>query len=67
LQQAQQIIDSKNVIPGKQEETLVINAEKAVAETIRRINTFFDGNWKNYRQLVESTKLNLFKDYKPIE
>lgn len=67
LQLAQQIIGSKNVAPGKQEEAMVVNAEKAVGETISRINNFFDGNWKNYRQLVESTKLNLFKEYKPIE
>lgn len=67
LQIAQQSIGSKNVAPGIQEETLVINAEKAVAAAAGKINTFFDGSWKTYRQLAESTKLSLFKDYKPIE
>jgi hypothetical protein len=66
LQQAQQSIGSKMVAPGQQEETLVINAEKAVAEAVQKINGFFDGKWKDYRTQVEGTKVNLFKDYKPL-
>ena len=66
-QLAQRSIESKMVIPGKQEETLVENAEKAIADAIKKMNTFFDGKWKEYRQLVENTKVNLFKDYKPIQ
>lgn len=67
LQSAQQYIGSKMVIPGQQEETMVMNAEKAISEAIQKINTFFNGKWKDYRQQVEGTKVNLFKDYKPIE
>jgi hypothetical protein len=66
MQQAQQSIGSKMVAPGQQEETLISNAEKAVAETVQMINGFFDGKWKNYRTQVEGTKVNLFKDYKPL-
>jgi hypothetical protein len=44
-----------------------VNAEKAVTETIQKINTFFDGKWNAYRQQVEGTKVNLFKEYKPIQ
>ena len=67
LQSAQQSIGSKMVIPGQQEETMVVNAEKAISEAIQKINIFFTGKWKDYRQQVEGTKVNLFKDYKPIE
>jgi hypothetical protein len=67
MQLAQQNVGSKMVIPGQQEETLVANAEKAVSEAVQKINTFFDGKWKDYRNLVEGTKVNLFKDYKPIQ
>jgi len=67
MQQAQQSIGSKMVAPGQQEETLVSNAEKAVVTTVQKINTFFDSKWKDYRSLVEGTKVNLFKDYKPIQ
>jgi photosystem II stability/assembly factor-like uncharacterized protein len=66
LQIAQQSIGSKMVAPGNQVEMLITNAEKAVGESVQRINNFFDGSWKQYRQLVESTKVNLFKDYKPL-
>lgn len=67
LQLAQQSILSKMVVPGQQEETLVGNAEKAAAEAVQKINGFFDGKWKDYRTQVEGTKVNLFKDYKPIQ
>lgn len=67
LQSAQQSIGSKMVVPGAQEETMVVNGEKAVADAIQKINAFIDGKWKDYRQQVEGTKVSLFKDYKPIQ
>jgi hypothetical protein len=67
LQTAQQSIGSKMVAPGKQEETLVENAEKSISDVIQKVNTFFDSKWKSYRQQAEGTKVNLFKEYKPIE
>jgi len=67
IREAQQAIGSKMAVPGAPEETLVANAEKAVADALQKINGFFDGKWKGYRGLVEATKVNLFKDYKPIE
>jgi len=67
MQQAQQSISSKMVAPGQQEETLIVNAEKAISDLIEKINSFFDTKWKDYRQQVENTKVNLFKEYKPIQ
>lgn len=67
VQQAQQSIGSKMAAPGMQEETLVTNAEKAIGTAVEKINTFFEGKWKEYRNLVEGTRINLFKDYKPIQ
>jgi len=67
IREARQAIGSKMAPPGKQEETMVANAEKAVASAVQKINAFTDGKWKQYRGLVEVTKVNLFKDYKAIE
>jgi photosystem II stability/assembly factor-like uncharacterized protein len=67
LQLAQQYIGSKMVVPGRQEDILVEHAEIAVKEAVNKINSFFEKKWKEYRALVEGTRLNLFKDYKPIE
>ncbi len=61
------VTGSKISFPGKQEETLIVNAETAVADMIREINAFFDSKWAAYRKLAEATPLHLFKDYKPIE
>jgi photosystem II stability/assembly factor-like uncharacterized protein len=65
--QAQQTIGSKMVVPGQQEEALVSNAEKAIAEAVQKINAFVDGKWAAYRRQVQATKVDLFKDYKPIQ
>jgi len=67
LRTAEQAIGSKMVVPGPQEETLVSNAEKAIAEALQKINAFIDGQWAAYRKQVEGTKVDLFKDYKPIQ
>jgi uncharacterized membrane protein YgcG len=67
LQTAQQAIGSKMVVPGVQTVQLVENAEKSVMAAVDKINVFYSDAWKKYRQLVEATKVNLFKDYKPIE
>ena len=64
---ANQSIGSKMVAPGAQEEKLVQNAELMISIAVKRINSFFDSKWKEYRQQTEGTKINLFKDYKPIE
>jgi photosystem II stability/assembly factor-like uncharacterized protein len=67
MQQAQQYIGSKSVAPGPQEEALVKIAEDMINASVQRINRFYETTWTNYRKLVEGTKINLFKDYKPIE
>ncbi|MFZ1452075.1 MAG: hypothetical protein WAT20_05190 [Ferruginibacter sp.] len=67
LQTAQQSIGSKMVVPGRQVEILVENAEKAVKDITEKINNFYSSKWAAYRQLAEATKVNLFKDYKMIE
>ena len=67
MQTAQQYITSKSVAPGAQEEQLVKNAEDAINAAVKRINNFYATKWADYRKLVESTKINLFRDYKPIE
>ena len=67
MQGAQQAIGSKMVVPGQQEEIMIANAEKAITDVIGKINSFYETKWKDYRQQVEGTKVNLFKDYKPIQ
>jgi hypothetical protein len=67
MQTAQQYIQGKSVAPGAQEEQLVKNAEDMIDEAVKRINSFYSGRWSAYRKQVESTKVNLFKDYPPIQ
>lgn len=67
LQTAQQSIGSKMVAPGQQVITLIENAETAVKGIVGKINDFYTSKWPVYRQQVEATKVNLFKDYKTIE
>lgn len=67
LQQANMYISAKPVKPGAQEEKLVADAEFKIGEAVTKINQFFDSRWKDYRKLVETNPLKLFKDYNPIK
>ncbi len=67
LGEARSYIMGKEVVPGPQEERLMTDAENLVASVLQRANAFFDGKWKQYRALAESTPVKIFKDYKPIE
>jgi hypothetical protein len=67
MQTAQQYITAKSVAPGPQEEQLVKNAEDMINAALQRINSFYATRWLAYRKHVENTKINLFKDYQPIQ
>ena len=67
LQTARSYIGAKTLTPGPQEEFLVKRAEEMTDGAVSRINGFFDGPWKKYRELAESTRVDLFKDYPPIK
>lgn len=67
MQNAQQYIMAKSVAPGKQEEQLVKNSEAMINAALKRINDFYATQWAAYRKQVEGTKVNLFKEYKPLE
>jgi hypothetical protein len=67
MQNAQQYITAKSVAPGPQEDQLVRNAEDMINAAVKRINQFYSGRWADYRKQVEGTKVNLFKDYQPIQ
>ena len=67
IQEANQNIGARLVVPGQTEEKLIQNAESLINIVVQRTNNFFDGKWKQYRKQVEETKVNLFKDYSPIQ
>lgn len=58
LQQANQYIGSKPVMPGPQEQMLVERAEKLITEANSRIESFLQGPWKIYKEQVEQAKLS---------
>jgi hypothetical protein len=62
LQQANQSIGSKPIVPGPQEEMLVVRAEQLIAEAVGRVDRFMAGPWASYRTKVEGTKQSFFKE-----
>jgi type IV secretory pathway VirB4 component len=62
LQQANQSIGSKPIVPGPQEEMLVVRAEQLIAEAVGRVDRFMAGPWASYRVKVEGTKQSFFKE-----
>jgi photosystem II stability/assembly factor-like uncharacterized protein len=67
FREAQSLIRGKKVAPAAQEERLVVDAENKVKEALQKMNNFIVSDWANYRKLVESKPLKMFKDYKVIE
>lgn len=66
LQMARQYIMAKSAAPGEQEEKLVQNAEGSINTVVQKTNEFFENKWKKFKALAESTKIELFKEYKPL-
>ena len=67
LMTANGAIGAKPIVPGAQEVALVAIAEEKVNLAVSRVNAFIENTWKNYKQLAENTKLDLFKNYAPIQ
>ena len=65
--EARMTVMGKKAIPGPQEQRLIKDAEEAVNKVIERANNFFGEPWKNYRNLVESAPVKIFKDYTPLK
>ena len=59
-------IEGKNTKPTSTDELLVKKSEEKIAEAITKINKFFSGKWKEYQNLVEGNKVNLFKEFKEL-
>lgn len=59
--QAHRCITSKNVIPGLQEEKLVVEAENSIRQAIEKIDVFFLNNWSEYQKNIEAKPLKIFK------
>ncbi len=66
LQEARSVLTGKPTAPTQQEEQLVQKAEEKVKATIEKVNAFFSGRWSSFRNQYENTKVNLFKEYKPL-
>lgn len=62
LQEADQSIRFKPIVPGAQEEMLVSRAEKSIKEAVDRINRFMSGSWAEYKEKVNATRQSFFKD-----
>lgn len=67
LGEARMYVLGKRIAPGAQEERLMKDAETMVSAVISKANSFFDGKWKEYRTLAESTPVKIFKEYKAID
>jgi len=57
----------KEIEPLNATQKLVLKqTDDLINRTLRRINRFFDNEWKQYRKAAEKTGLTPFKDYKPL-
>lgn len=67
LGDARQEVLNKTKIPDQQEIRMTEQAEGLVDQAVQKANEFFTGKWKEYQQLVESSPIKLFKEYKAVD
>lgn len=53
--------------PGPTEITAVEQAEKALEETLGKVNAFFETTWPEYKTAVDAAKISYFEEYKPLK
>lgn len=67
IQTASQYIEG-NISPVSETDRRVLKkAEDSVNSVIGRVNAFYNGLWKEYRNMMEKVTLNQFKDYESIK
>ncbi len=59
-------VSGKLAAPAAQEERLIKEAEESIDDMIKKTNSFFEKEWKEFRKLAEGTPLKMFKEYKPL-
>lgn len=42
-------------------------AKQALTNAIKKVNSFFEKDWKEYQKEIEESKINYFNEYKPLE
>ncbi len=67
LNEAQGAILNKPSMPGLQEIKLIEQGEQLTKDFIDKVNAYFEKEWPSFRQKAEATKVNPFKEYKPIQ
>jgi hypothetical protein len=60
-------ISSRPGKPTATEENMVDQAKMKIKESVDAINDFYENVWPGFRETVENTEVNLFKDYTPLE
>ena len=51
----------------KTHEILLVHAEKETEKVLEKVNAFFNEDWANYEDAVESARVTHFKEYKPLK
>lgn len=67
LGEARGEITGKTKIPDQQEIRITQEMEGLVNDAVKKTNEFFNGKWKVYQQQAETTPMQIFKEYKPVD
>lgn len=67
LYAASSYINSADGVPGATTDIALKAAEDRLKMVLKRINDFFEKEWKAYRAAAEGVETPMFKDYTPIQ
>ena len=60
-------ISSSLEAPGPTEQRLVEQVEAKLDEALTDINSFYNSQWKAYREKIETAEWSPFKDYQELK
>ncbi|WP_246000855.1 WD40/YVTN/BNR-like repeat-containing protein [Pontibacter diazotrophicus] len=67
LQEASSYVSRRDEVPTQTEMQLIKQAEALTQRALNQIDSFFSEQWAGYRKQVQSTPLNIVKEYTSLE
>jgi hypothetical protein len=67
INEARGALTAKPMVPNAQDINTIVQAEELTKVFVGRVNGYFTTDWAAFQKKVEETKINLFKNYTPIQ
>lgn len=64
---ARRYISNSEGAPSQSAQVMMDKARREISETVNKINSLFENDFKAYKEKVEAVQYSLFKDFEPVK